>query len=64
MGEIINLRRARKTRERASKETVAAENRMKSGTPKALRQLKEARSEKEQRDLEAKRLERPAGEDP
>ncbi len=63
MGEIVNLRRARKARERAAKEAAAVENRAMSGTPNALRDLKKARSEKEHRDLEAKRLDEPGKED-
>jgi hypothetical protein len=56
MAEIINLRRARKARERNTKEAAAAANRLKSGTPKALRGLEKARSDKVERDLEARRL--------
>jgi len=57
MAEIVNLRRARKSRERAAKEAAAAENRARSGTPKTLRELENARTKKESRDLEQKRLE-------
>ncbi|HYM19322.1 MAG TPA: DUF4169 family protein [Micropepsaceae bacterium] len=59
MGEIVNLRRARKARERKTKEADAAANRLKSGTPKALHGLEEARSKKQERDLEAQRLDDP-----
>jgi hypothetical protein len=56
MAEIINLRRARKARERTMREATAAANRIKSGTPKALRGLEKARSDKRDRDLESRRL--------
>jgi len=59
MGEIINLRRARKARERTAKEADAAANRLKSGMPKASQRLEKARSEKAEHELEAKRLDDP-----
>ena len=55
MAEVINLRRARKARERADEERRAAENRVRYGRPKAEKRLKDARAEKERRDLEGKR---------
>jgi hypothetical protein len=39
MGEIVNLRRARKTRDRRDAETKAQENRAAFGRPKAERTL-------------------------
>jgi hypothetical protein len=63
MAEIVNLHRMKKARERAAKEAVAAEKRAKSGTPKALRELKKARSAKAERELEAKRLDAPSDKD-
>ncbi len=56
MVEIINLRRARKTRAKAGKEKAAEANRVKHGTPKALRNLGKARSELTARRLENSRL--------
>ena len=56
MGEIVNLRRARKARERAAKEAEAAANRLSSGVSKTVRRLEEARSDKQERDLEARHL--------
>ena len=53
MAEIINFRRAKKAKARAEKEEQAGANRTKFGTPKALRELDEARSDKQRRDLEA-----------
>jgi len=63
MGDIVNLRRARKARERAANSATAAEKRARFGTPKALRKLENARSQKEERDLEEKRLEDKEDED-
>ena len=57
MGEIVNLRRARKAKARAKAEEEAAANRALHGTPKDLRELTKARSEKARRDLEAARIE-------
>ena len=56
MAEIVNLRRARKARTRAEKEREADANRARHGTPKAARDLAEARTEKALRDLDAKKL--------
>jgi hypothetical protein len=51
MGEIVNLRRARKGKARADRETVAAANRAKFGAPKAERERRDAETA-----LAAKRL--------
>lgn len=59
VAEIVNLRRARKARDRKTKEADAAANRIKSGTPKSLRALERSRWDKQERELEAKRLEDP-----
>jgi hypothetical protein len=58
MAEVINLRRARKAKGRTEKERAAEANRAKHGTPKAARDLAEARAEKAARDLDAQRLDR------
>ena len=53
MADIVNLRRARKTKARDEKEKTAETNRTLHGTPKHLRDLAKARSERAQRALEA-----------
>jgi hypothetical protein len=57
VGEIVNLRRAKKAKARAKAEEEAAAKRLRHGTPKASRDLTKARSEKALRDLEAGRME-------
>ena len=52
MAEIINLRRARKRKERAGREADAAENRIAFGRSKAERALSEARKDLADRRLE------------
>ncbi|MGD0190146.1 MAG: DUF4169 family protein [Rhizomicrobium sp.] len=42
MAEIVNLRRARKTKKRAEHETAAAANRARFGVPKSARDLTKA----------------------
>lgn len=54
-GEIINFRKARKARDRAEKETRAAENRVKFGRTKAERKKAKAESEIVHLRLEAHR---------
>jgi hypothetical protein len=56
MGEIINLRRAKKQKARAEKEREAASNRAHFGTGKSERKVTLARSEKERSTLEGKKL--------
>ena len=51
--EIVNLRRARKAKAKEEKNKTAEANRVTHGTPKAVRDLAKARSEKEMRDLDA-----------
>jgi hypothetical protein len=53
MADIVNLRRARKAKARATKEKEAADNRVSFGTPKALKDLNAARREKAARDVDA-----------
>lgn len=57
MGEVVNLRRARKAAGRRAKEEAAADARVKHGTPKAIRELTEARRDIETRRLDGHRLE-------
>ncbi|WP_333794375.1 DUF4169 family protein [Hyphomicrobium sp.] len=54
-GEIINLRKARKVRDRAAKEKRAEENRARFGRPKAERLKLEAETEIATRRLDAHR---------
>jgi hypothetical protein len=53
LAEIVNLRRARKAKARDEKEKTADANRLLHGTPKNLRNLAKARSDKAMRDLNA-----------
>jgi hypothetical protein len=59
MAEIVNLKRARKTRDKAEKEKTAEANRILHGTPKHLRNLTEARKNKADRALSGHKLEKP-----
>jgi hypothetical protein len=59
MAEIINLKRARKTRDKAEKEKAAEANRILHGTPKHLRNLTEARKDKADALLSGHKLEKP-----
>lgn len=59
MTEIINLRRARKAKVRTEKDAAAEANRVKHGTPKALRNLTEARREQVAERLSGHRLDEP-----
>ena len=56
MGDIVNLRRARKAKAREDAETGAAENRVRHGAPKAQRNLTKARTGQDSRTLDAHRL--------
>ncbi|TCR61828.1 DUF4169 family protein [Bosea sp. BK604] len=56
MAEIINLRRARKQRDRAAAEKQAEQNRISFGRSKAERSLTEAERKKATRTLEGHRL--------
>ena len=58
MAEIVNLRRARKGRARAEKDSQAVANRVAFGTPKALRNLAEARKDKADQGLAGHKLEK------
>jgi len=61
MGEIVNLRRARKAAKRQEEAVRAAENRLVHGRSKAARALEGARAEKTRRELDAHRLETEDG---
>ena len=56
MGELVNLRRARKRRERERELETAAENRAAFGMTKDERRKIEAEREKAERGLDAHRL--------
>lgn len=57
MAEIVNLRRARKTKARSEKEREADANRARHGVAKPVRDLAKARAEKEKQSLDAHRIE-------
>ena len=56
MAEIVNLKRVKKAKARAEKSAQAAANRVKHGMPKHLRELGEARDEKEKQIVDAHKL--------
>jgi hypothetical protein len=56
MAEIINLRRARKSKARQASEKIADANRIAHGAPKQDRLLAKARASKHQHDIDAHRL--------
>jgi len=57
MADLINLRRARKAKDKAEKEKTAEANRVLHGTPKPLRNLQKARKDKADQDLTGHKLE-------
>ena len=59
MGEVVNLRQARKVKARADREADAAANRAAHGRTKAERNLTEARAEQDARRIDAHRLRDP-----
>jgi hypothetical protein len=59
MGDVVNLRRARKRKERQREEAVAAERRIVFGQTKAERRLIESERAKAKRDLESHGIARP-----
>ena len=61
MGEIVNLRRARRAATRRRDATQAAENRLAHGRSKAERKLEDAQAEKARRELDAHRVETEDG---
>ena len=56
MGELVNLRMARKKAKRERDKQRAHENRLSHGRPIAERRLSDARAEKAQRDLDQHRI--------
>lgn len=63
MAEIINLRKARKAKARAEKESEAAENRAKFGRPNEELSQSEASKDLRDRKLDAHRRERDDGDE-
>ncbi len=61
--DIINLRQARKARDRKARESEAETNRRLHGRTKAERKLKDALDSKAQQTLDAHQLERKASSD-
>lgn len=57
MGEVVNLRQARKRRDRSAREDEAEANRVKHGLSKAEKNLSAARRDQDARKLEGHRLE-------
>jgi hypothetical protein len=58
MGDLVNLRRARKRKAREIEQAAASVNRSLHGLPKQEREAAKARTTKEKRDLDARRLDR------
>ena len=58
MAELVNLRQARKRRDRADAEKTADANRLKFGRTKAERDLKAAEERRADADLNSKKLDR------
>ncbi len=56
MGNVVNLNRVRKARERQEAKTTAAENRARFGQDKATRDKGRREVERARRDLEGKKL--------
>jgi Domain of unknown function (DUF4169) len=56
MADIVNLNRARKAKAKVDAEKTAANNRVKHGTPKALRKLSEAERKKAEAKIDGNRL--------
>ena len=59
MGDVINLRQARKARDRRAAEQAANEARARHGRTKAERALEKAEAERATRNIEQSRRERP-----
>jgi len=58
MGELINLRRARKAKARDAKAEEADANRVKHGVAKPVRDLAKARADKDARNTDAHKLDK------
>ncbi|MDB5733499.1 MAG: hypothetical protein JWN16_136 [Alphaproteobacteria bacterium] len=60
MTEIINLKNVRKQKARADKDKAAEANRIKHGTPTALRRLEDGRKTQAEQRISGHRLEKDA----
>jgi hypothetical protein len=58
MGDVINLRQFRKSKERADKEKSAGQNRITFGRTKAEKTLTHARNEKSEKTLDQGRIDK------
>jgi len=56
MADIVNLNKARKAKARADKDRRAQDNRVKHGTPKALKQLDASNTALRDKKLDTKKL--------
>jgi hypothetical protein len=56
MGDVVNLRRVRKTQQRAVAEAEAAANRVAHGTPKHLKKLRKREKQRADRTVAAHKL--------
>jgi hypothetical protein len=63
MGDLVNLRQAKKRKARAARESAAAQNRARFGVPKAERDRRAAQEDLERKRLEALKLETPGRDD-
>ncbi len=61
MGDVVNLRRARKRKERQREEAMAAQRRLVFGQSNAERRMSERERAKAERDLESHRVFLPDG---
>jgi hypothetical protein len=64
MADIVNLRRARKAKDKADRAAAADANRIKFGRSKAERELEAARNRQTGATLDAHKIEDDAGKDP
>ena len=60
MGEIVNLNRYRKQRERLQKEQEAGLNRTRAGRSRVEKQAERTAAERARRELDGKKLDEPA----
>ena len=56
MGDVVNLNKFRKSRDRRAAEDQAAENRVRFGQPKDLKAKRRTEAEQTQKGLDGKRL--------
>jgi Domain of unknown function (DUF4169) len=64
MGDLINLRQARKAKKRAAHQAKSAQNRVTFGTPRALSAINEIRQKLVDRGLDGARLEQAKTHEP